>query len=100
MCMKITFVVFFILLLLNITGCGHYHYIVGKTLISPGMNYNTVYGIMGKPYLSFGLPQKCSNETSWLYYKVPSDKYLIINFVGFKVDDPPISVEDRSVLVF
>jgi len=67
--------------------------------IKAGMTFHQVYRIMGRPDVGFGLPQKGSKEQSWLYYKTPDNKYLIINFIGDRVADPPISIEDRNVLV-
>ena len=81
-----------------ISGCSTYHYCVGKT-IRPGASFKTVYALMGKPDVGFGLPQKNTDEASWLYYKIPFDKYLVVNFKGYYVDNPPISIEDRFALI-
>jgi hypothetical protein len=95
--MKKSFI-FFITLFFLLSGCSAYHYCMGKT-IRPGTTYPTVYSLMGKPYLGFGVPQKNTDETSFLFYKIPFDNYLVVNFKGYYVDDPPISIEDKFSLI-
>lgn len=51
---------------------------------------------MGDPALGFGLPQKNTTETSWLYYKIPFNRYLVVNFKGYTVNDPPTNIEGRD----
>jgi len=90
-----------ILLLLStsfFSGCSTYHYCIGKT-IRPGTSFKTVYVLMGKPDIGFGLPQKNTEETSWLYYKIPSNRYLVVNFKGYYVDNPPTSIEDKFAVI-
>jgi len=82
------------------SGCGREQLNLWRAeQIKAGMTFHQVYRIMGRPDVGFGLPQKSSKEQSWLYYKTPDNKYLIINFIGDRVADPPISIEDRNVLV-
>ena len=80
------------------SGCSTYHYCIGKT-IQPGTSFKTVYSLMGKPDVGFGLPQENTDETSWLYYKIPYKKYLVVKFKGYYVDDPPTSIEDRFAII-
>lgn len=54
---------------------------------------------MGKPDIGFGLPQKNTDEASWLYYKIPFDKYLVVNFKGYYVDNPPTSIENKFAII-
>jgi len=67
--------------------------------IKAGMTFRKVYAILGKPDIGFGLPQKGTKEISWLYYAIPNDKYLVVNFVGDRVDDPPTSIESRYDII-
>lgn len=88
------------LLMFSTSGCGREQINLWRAeQIKAGMTFHQVYRIMGKPDVGFGLPQKGSKEQSWLYYETPDNKYLIINFIGDQVADPPISIEDRNVLV-
>jgi len=67
--------------------------------IRTGMTFKEVYAILGKPDIGFGLPQKGTKEKSWLYYAIPNEKYLVVNFIGDLVDDPPTSVESRYDII-
>ena len=78
---------------------GMLHYLLGRT-IRPGMTFHQVYSRMGKPYIGFGLPQKGTKEKTHLFYTIPFQKYLVVNFVGDIVDDPPVSICDRSAIRF
>lgn len=68
--------------------------------IKTGMTLREVYAVLGKPDVGFGLPQKGAEGPSWLYYKIPNDRYIVVNFVDDRVGDPPTSIEDRSSLVW
>ena len=85
-------------LLVLSTGCGTHHYLLGQT-VRPGMPFDRVYRRVGKPDVGFGLPRKGPKRKSRLFYEIPFNKYLVINFVGYVVDDPPASVESRRVLI-
>ena len=80
------------------SGCGTYNLCAGRTIRS-GMPFDKVYSRMGKPDVGFGLPQKSTTERSSLYYNIPFKRYLVINFVGYVVDEPATSIEDRDDLV-
>ena len=86
-------------MILSFCGCGTSNYLMGQT-IRPGMTLPQVYHRMGKPDVGFGLPERGSTNSSWLYYKIPFRKYLVVNFDGDKVGKPPISIEGRGVLVY
>ncbi len=79
-------------------GCSAYHYCIAKT-IRTGTSFKTVHALMGKPDFGFGLPQKNTDETSWLYYKIPFDKYIVVNFKGYYVDKPSTSIENKFALI-
>lgn len=64
-------------------------------MIKTGVTFKEVYAILGKPDIGFGLPQECTKEESWLYYAIPNDKYLVVNFIDGPVDDPLTSIESR-----
>ena len=84
-----------------VAGCGRERATLSRAgQIKPEMSFRQVYRILGRPNIGWGLPQKGSKERSNLYYEIPGDKYLIVHFIGDRVDDPPTSIEDRSVLVF
>lgn len=68
-------------------------------VIKTGMTFKEVYAILGNPDIGFGLPQKCTKEESWLYYAIPDNKYLVVNFIGDRVDDPPTSIESRHSII-
>jgi len=63
------------------------------------MTFREVYAILGDPDIGFGLPQKCTKEKSWLYYAIPNEKYLVVNFIGNRVDDPPTYIERRIDII-
>ena len=79
---------------LFLSGCGTQHYLMGQT-IRAGMTLKQVSSRMGKPDVGFGLPEKKGTGPSWLYYRIPFGKYLVVNFDGDKVGKPPVSVESR-----
>jgi hypothetical protein len=83
---------------LFLCGCGTGSYLMGQT-IRPGMTLAQVYHRMGRPDVGWGLPEQGSTNTSWLFYEIPFRKYLVVNFDGDKVGKPPISIENRNVLV-
>ena len=95
---RLIFDVILISFLMFLCGCSTYHYCIGKT-IRPGTSFKTVHTLMGKPNIGLGLPQKNTEEMSWLYYKIPFDKYLVVNFKGYYVDNPPTSIEDRFAVI-
>ena len=89
-----TFMAFLaVVLIVTLTGCGSCNYVMGQT-IRPGMTLGQVHHRMGKPDVGFGLPQKGEGQ-SFLSYKIPFNKYLVVNFDGDKVGDPPIEIESR-----
>jgi hypothetical protein len=83
-----------------VTGCNREQRNLSQLdKIKTGMSFREVYAILGRPDIGFGLPQKCTKEKSWLFYAVPNEKYLVVNFVGDRVDDPPTSIESRHVVI-
>jgi hypothetical protein len=95
------FVAVFCFLVFGAFACGREQANLSRgRQIKTGMTFREVYAILGEPDVGFGLPQKCTKEVSWLYYEIPNDRYIVVNFIGDLVDDPPTSIEDRSALVW
>ena len=86
------------MMLLLSSGCNTWTYLRRQT-IRPGMTFTQVYHFMGKPVVGFGLPQKGTGK-SWIYYRIPFNRYLVVNFEDDKVSNPPISIESRNILVY
>jgi hypothetical protein len=95
------FIAVFCFLVFGALGCGREQANLSRAKqIKTGMTFRKVYAILGEPDVGFGLPQKGTNEPSWLYYEIPNDRYIVVNFIGDLVGDPPTSIEDRSTLVW
>ena len=96
---KLVTIVLLVIVISITTTCSTWNNNSRAQLIKPGMTFNEVYKLMGNPDIGWGLPQKGSGQESMLFYEIPGDRYVIVNFKGDVVSAPPISYIDKAGVI-
>lgn len=68
--------------------------------LKPGMSFNEVLALMGKPDHGWGLPMKNSREETWQLYRIPGRKFVAVRCVGDLVADPPTEIWNEDDIVY